>query len=249
VGPNGSGKSTLVRGLLRLMPPSAGQLSFASDLKPCQVGYLPQQAAISRGFPASVREVALSGRLGRRGLKPFYSRADRAAAEECLALFRAADLARRNFGELSGGQQQRVLLARALCAAEKLLILDEPAAGLDWALQGELEQIIARVNRERDVTVVMVSHDVQSALANAGLILHLDTEQRFFGTPEAYRASGVGDGFLGCFHEGSLPAAPRGAAPRDTPAPRGAAPHDTPAARDTHPPHDTPAPRGGGHHA
>ena len=201
VGPNGSGKSTLTRGLVHLMSPSSGRLYFQNGLTLKQVGYLSQQTQISKNFPASVHEVVLSGRLGKRAINPFYSRQDRLAAADSLALLQASGLARKAFGSLSGGQQQRVLLARALCATERLLVLDEPTAGLDLTLQAELTQIITELNQTQAITVIMVSHDLKSALNNASLILHLDTEQKFFGTPEAYRASGVGDGFIGCFHE------------------------------------------------
>jgi zinc transport system ATP-binding protein len=186
---------------LRLLAPTSGKIIFAEGFEREHLGYLPQRIELSKNFPASVGEVVLTGRLSKRGLRPFFSKTDKAIAAACLQRLHAGELAQRNFSELSGGQQQRVLLARALCAAEQLLVLDEPAAGLDPNLQAELEQIILSLNREQGMTVIMVSHDVQSALLHAGKILHLDTRQVFFGSTTEYRKSGAGDGFIGCVHE------------------------------------------------
>lgn len=149
VGENGSGKSTLVRGLLRLKAPVAGSVLMGDGLKPNEVGYLPQQTAAQKDFPAGVYEVVLSGRLGRRGILPFYSRADKAAAEENIERLGIAGLRNRCYRELSGGQQQRVLLARALCATKKVLLLDEPAAGLDPVGTRELYRIIEKITAKR----------------------------------------------------------------------------------------------------
>jgi zinc transport system ATP-binding protein len=180
---------------------------FASGFGRRQVGYLSQQALQNKDFPASVQEVVSTGRLGRLGLRPYYSQADREAVSLSLARLQAEDLAKRSFNELSGGQRQRVLLARAICAAQRMLVLDEPATGLDVALQAELEQVIAELRAERGMAVVMVSHDVQGAVEHASHILHLNTSQEFFGTAAAYRASGIGDGFAGCVHVGHAPIA------------------------------------------
>jgi len=196
LGENGSGKSTLLKGLLRLKAPQSGSVEL-NGLQRGDIGYLPQQTSDRRDFPASCFEVALSGRVGQRGLKPFYSRADRLAARESLERLGMWECRALSFGELSGGQRQRVLLARALCAARKMLLLDEPVAGLDPVVTQELYRQIAEINRERGLTVVMVSHDIQGAVRYASKILHLRNQQLFFGTTEEYCASDVGKRFLG----------------------------------------------------
>ena len=197
VGENGSGKSTLVKGLLRLKAPLSGAIETGRDLRPNEIGYLPQQSETQRDFPAGVSEVVLSGRLNRLGARPFYSRADREAARHNMELLDILPLKNRSFSELSGGQRQRVLLARALCATQKLLLLDEPVAGLDPLVTADLYRLIARLNREEGLTVIMVSHDLRAVLHDATAILHLGHTQRFFGSVAEYRASGVGRQFLG----------------------------------------------------
>ena len=186
LGENGAGKSTLLRGILGLIRPTGGHIHF--HLPPSQVGYLPQQTPIQRDFPASVTEVVLSGLLAAKGFAPFYSRADREKAMEKLRLLGAENLAGRCYRELSGGQQQRVLLARALCAAGRLLLMDEPFTGLDPTVANELYEVVDRLNREEGVTVIMVTHDVPEALRHATRILHLGA-QHFDGTAEEYRRS------------------------------------------------------------
>ncbi len=197
VGENGSGKSTLMKGLLRLKPPRAGIVSMGDGLKPSEIGYLPQQTAAQKDFPASAYEVVLSGRLGARGLKPFYSKTDKAIVEENIERLGVGPIRNRCYRELSGGQQQRVLLARALCATKKLLLLDEPVAGLDPLVTQELYKLIENINRDTGLTVVMVSHDVRSAVKYASHILHLSTEQVFFGKTKDYLQTKAGIGFLG----------------------------------------------------
>jgi zinc transport system ATP-binding protein len=197
VGENGSGKTTLLKGIVRLKQPQSGSLEFGDGLKPGDIGCLPQQKAAQRDFPASVSEVILSGRLSGRGFRPFYTRADKEAAEKNARRLGIRDLYSRCYRELSGGQQQRVLLARALCAAKKMLLLDEPASGLDPAATQDLYRIIDEINRETGMTVVMVSHDIRSAVSRAGLILHLKNTQEFFGPAADYARSGAGAVFLG----------------------------------------------------
>ncbi|MDR1997181.1 MAG: metal ABC transporter ATP-binding protein [Candidatus Margulisbacteria bacterium] len=196
VGENGSGKSTLLKGLLRLKTPRTGRVLMADSLQGGALGYLPQQTAAQKDFPASAYEVVLSGRLQSRGLWPFYSRADQAAAGENLRQLGIEELRGRCFRELSGGQQRRVLLARALCAAQKLLLLDEPAAGLDPAAARSLYRLIAKLNKG-GLTIIMVSHDLRSALQYASHILHLQNKQLFFGPTRAYLRSGAGKKFRG----------------------------------------------------
>ena len=201
VGENGSGKSTLVKGLLGLLPPCGGGVATGGGLKRNEIGYLPQQTAVQKDFPAGVYEVVLSGRLASRGILPFYSRDDKAAAEENLRRLNIESLRDRCYRELSGGQQQRALLARALCATKKLLLLDEPAAGLDPIATQELYRLIASVNKG-GLTVIMVSHDIRSAVAYASHILHLNKAQVFFGPTEEYLNSDVGKSFVGGRRDG-----------------------------------------------
>jgi zinc transport system ATP-binding protein len=197
VGVNGSGKSTLIKGLLHLKAPIEGAILYGGGLKPNQIGYLPQQTAAQKDFPASVYEVVLSGRLSTLGWRPFYSRQDRAAAEQNMQVLGIAQLRNKCFRELSGGQRQKVLLARALCATKRMLLLDEPTTGLDPMAAAELYQTIARLNKESGVTVIMVSHDIKSAINYADHILHLDNKQVFYGTAEEYKRSKAGEHYLG----------------------------------------------------
>ena len=194
VGENGSGKSTLVKGILGLVAPSRGRILFDDGLKQNAIGYLPQRSALQRDFPASVREVVSSG-FAARSL--YLTAAQKTAMEENLALLRIADLRKRSFMELSGGQQQRVLLARALCATSKLLLLDEPVAGLDPYATKEMYDTIADMHRERGVTIIMISHDVQAATRYGDHILHLRNVPLFYGTSEDYRKSELCHSFSG----------------------------------------------------
>ncbi|MGN1015144.1 MAG: metal ABC transporter ATP-binding protein [Butyricicoccus sp.] len=195
VGENGSGKSTLMRTLLRLQPPMSGEISFGDGLKNNEIGYLPQQTLVQRDFPASVWEIVLSGCQARRGLRPFYSKQDKALAEANMSRMGIDSLARRCYRELSGGQQQRVLLARALCATQKVLLLDEPVSGLDPKVTAELYQLIADLNRNDGITILMISHDLSAALTYATHILHIG-ETPFFGTRQDYLNSKLGKQFV-----------------------------------------------------
>lgn len=189
VGENGSGKSTLIKGLLGLKEPAGGTIELSGGLERREIGYLPQQTALQRDFPASVFEVVLSGRLNGLGRRCFYSREDRREAERNLERMGMLELKKRCYQELSGGQQQRVLLARALCATGKLLLLDEPVAGLDPVATGEMYNLLKLINLCDGVAVVMVSHDVEAALRYATHILHLGHEQLFFGSVADYGRS------------------------------------------------------------
>lgn len=194
IGENGSGKSTLVKGLLQLHPPSGGILRLGGCLKG-GIGYLPQQKTSLKHFPASVWEVTLSGCLNRMGMRPFYGKKEKQLAMENLERMDIAHLRSHCFRELSGGQQQRVLLARALCAAKHLLILDEPVANLDPIATKTFYKQIHQLHTELGMAVIMVSHDMQNALSYGEKILHLDTEQLFFGTTAAYLATEAGQRF------------------------------------------------------
>lgn len=197
VGENGSGKSTLIKGLLKLKAPQSGSVLAGDGLKANEIGYLPQQTAAQKDFPASAYEVVLSGRLSARGIKPFYSREDKAIVEENIKRLDIEKLRNRCYRELSGGQQQRVLLARALCSTKKVLLLDEPVAGLDPVVTQELYRLIAKINKETGITIIMVSHDIHSAIKHASHILHLKNKQVFFGKTEDYEKSSIGIKFLG----------------------------------------------------
>ena len=194
VGENGSGKSTLMKTLLGLQPPLGGSIETGDGLQRNEIGYLPQQTVVQRDFPASVREIVLSGCQGRCGLRPFYSAEDKRLAGETMAQMGISKLANRCYRELSGGQQQRVLLARALCATRMLLLLDEPVSGLDPKVTSEMYELIASLNRE-GVTIVMISHDIGAAVRYASHILHIGAEV-FFGTKEDYLRSDAGKLFV-----------------------------------------------------
>lgn len=200
VGENGSGKSTLIKGLLGLKAPETGKISYGDGLKPNGIGYLPQQSAAQKDFPASVFEVVLSGRLNRCGLIPFYRKADRIDADEKLALMGMETMKKQSFQALSGGQQQRVLLARALCATSRLLLLDEPVAGLDPVATASMYRVISEINQNHGITVIMVSHDIPAAVKYANRILQLGHKQLFFGKTSDYTKSTLGSRFLNPFH-------------------------------------------------
>lgn len=198
VGENGTGKSTLIKTLLGLIKPLNGEVIANVQGKNHKgVGYLPQQTQAQKDFPASVWEVVLSGVLNNDHRCPFYNKKDKAEAEKNMEKLNILDLKKRCYRELSGGQQQRVLLARALCATDSVLILDEPVTGLDPAASMELYETIKDLNKKENVTIIMVSHDIKNALNYATHILHLEQENDFFGTVEEYKKSNVSNMFLG----------------------------------------------------
>ena len=198
VGENGSGKSTLIKGLLGLLKPSGGKLTVAEELKTTGIGYLPQQTAAQKDFPASVREVVLSGCLSRRGRRPFYSKTEKDIASANMEKLGITQLANQCYRELSGGQQQRVLFARALCATRELLILDEPITGLDPMAIQDFYSMIRKLNREDKVAIIMVSHDLRNAVEEANKILHLQKQVLFYGPAHDYMNSKAAGHF---FHE------------------------------------------------
>jgi zinc transport system ATP-binding protein len=196
VGENGSGKSTLVKGILGLKSPKSGSIGFDKSLYLTEIGYLPQQTVAQKDFPASAYEIVLSGRLSSRGLAPFYSKEDKRIALENLRRLDIYYLRSKCYRELSGGQQQRVLLARALCSSKKVLLLDEPVSGLDPLVTQDFYRLIEHINKETGIAVIMVSHDIHSAVKYASHILHLKNTQIFFGKTEDYTKSKVGHRFL-----------------------------------------------------
>ncbi len=194
VGENGAGKSTLVKTMLGIITPEGGSVETHASAEG-KIGYLPQQSSAQRDFPASVWEVVLSGNIGNTGIFPFYSRSQRARANGYMEVLGISQLAKKSYRALSGGQQQRVLLARALCAADEVLLLDEPTAGLDPIVTKELYTTVKHLCRDHGMTVVMVSHDVAAAMEYSDRIMHLATSLRFIGTPTEYENSPFGEAF------------------------------------------------------
>ena len=191
VGENGSGKSTLIKTILGLQPPISGRILTGDGLRKNEIGYLPQQTVVQKDFPASVREIVLSGCQGRCGSRPFYNKEEKQLAADAMEKMQIAQLAKRCYRELSGGQQQRVLLARALCATRKMLLLDEPVSGLDPKVTAEMYALIEKLNREDGITVIMISHDIAAAVKYASHILHIG-DAVFFGTKAEYLQSPQG---------------------------------------------------------
>ena len=194
LGENGAGKSTLLKTMLGLIKPLSGKIVFDAEVKKTDIGYLPQQTVVQRDFPASVWEIVISGCLAKNGLRPFYTKEDKALAEANIKRLGLEQLKKRCYRELSGGQQQRVLLARALCASDKILVLDEPVTGLDPKVTVQLYELIDSLNKE-GITIIMISHDLQ-ALKHANKVLHLG-HQTFFGNKEDYLTSQEYKTFLG----------------------------------------------------
>ena len=188
VGENGSGKSTLMKTILGLQNPMHGRVATGDGLRRSEIGYLPQQTIVQRDYPASVWEIVLSGCQGRQGLRPFYNKADKALARENIRKMGLENLTRRCYRELSGGQQQRVLLARALCATQKILLLDEPVSGLDPKVTAEMYDLIDTLNKRDGITIIMISHDLEAATRYATRILHIGNTI-FFGSKEDYLKS------------------------------------------------------------
>lgn len=196
LGENGSGKSTLIKALLGLKPQLSGEIDLCGDVGRNEIGYLPQQTIVQRDFPASVREIVQSGCINRCGLRPFYNKAEKKLAADMMKKLEISDLANRCYRELSGGQQQRVLIARALCAAKKMILLDEPVTGLDPKASAEMYELIESLNKKDGMTVIMVSHDMNAAVKYASHILHLGGKQLFFGTKNDYMNSKIGRAFI-----------------------------------------------------
>lgn len=185
LGENGSGKSTLMKALLGLKKVSSGTIKY-TNIAPNQIGYLPQQTQIQRDFPATVYEVVVSGCLNSSSWRPFYTASQKSFAKANMEKLGISDLAKKSYRELSGGQQQRVLLARALCATQKMLLLDEPVTGLDPVAQAEFYDIIKQLNERHKITIIMITHDISSALEYSSKILHLNNKVEFFGTRDEY---------------------------------------------------------------
>ena len=179
IGENGSGKTTLMKTILRLQKPLEGQISTGDGVLPDEIGYLPQQTQVQRDFPASVWEIVLSGCQSRCGRRPFYNKEEKQLAHEAMKRMEIETLSKRCYRELSGGQQQRVLLARALCAAQKMLLLDEPVSGLDPSVTQEMYELIEQLHKD-GITIMMITHDVEAAKKYATKILKVQDKTAIF---------------------------------------------------------------------
>lgn len=200
VGENGSGKSTLVKTLLHLVPPLAGKIRFDSSVTKTSIGYLAQYSEIKEDFPATVSQIVLSGCINRLGLRAFYSRKEKDLACRYMKLLEIYESRNKPLKYLSGGEQRRVLLARALTSTDKILFLDEPFNGLDSIVTSQLYEILERINKEFGVTIVMISHDIATALRHVNKVIHLDQAGLFAGTPEEYLMTEFGKNLVGGKH-------------------------------------------------
>lgn len=185
VGENGAGKSTLIKTLLGLQPVLAGKILTSNNFSRKNIGYLPQLTETQKDFPATVNEIVLSGCLCKMGMRPFYSQKEKSLAKENIEKLKISHIAKKSFRQLSGGQRQRVLIARALCAADNMLILDEPTSGLDVNATAELYEILRNLNKN-GVTIITVSHDVENCMKDASHVLHLSDKKYFYGTVADY---------------------------------------------------------------
>jgi len=185
-GDNGVGKSTFLKTLLSLLSPLDGNIIFDESLNKKMIGYLPQKMEVKSEFPASCLEVVLSGTVNRLGFRPFYGKKEKELAKKNMDLLGVTPLSQKPFRELSGGQQQRVLLARALCAMDKVLVLDEPFTGLDASTTAKLHEVLDKLNKEKKVTIIVVSHFMEDIVSHASKVVHLDKEEVFCGSPKEY---------------------------------------------------------------
>ena len=192
VGDNGSGKTTFMRALLSLKPALSGTISFGDGISARDIGYLPQQTELQKDFPASVEEVVISGCTSRLGKRFFMGKAERLEAMQNMKMMNVYDLAKKSYRTLSGGQMQRVLLARALCAANKILILDEPVSGLDPNAAADMYETIHHLNKHTGITIIMVTHDIENALRDATAVLKISKEPILYRSVEEYKRSIAG---------------------------------------------------------
>lgn len=186
IGENGVGKSTLIKTLLGLVPALSGTITIENESKGTDIGYLPQQTQVQKDFPASVFEVTLSGCLNKIGLRPFYNKGEKQLAREMLDKLGMLEFSQKSYSELSGGQQQRVLLARALCATNKILLLDEPTAGLDMATTADFYRLIKELNQE-GITIIMITHNLADAIKDANYILSVENNAINYMTKAQYK--------------------------------------------------------------
>lgn len=197
VGENGSGKSTLIKTILGLENKVSGKISFNKNFNKNKVGYLPQQTELQKDFPAIVDEVVMSGFLNSMNFRPFYNKCEKTKAKQILNTLDIEHLQFKSYRELSGGQQQRVLLARALCATEELIVLDEPTTGMDAKSIETFYKILKQLH-EKGLTILMISHNIDKVLEHATHVVLLRNSMEFAGTKEKF----VKDGHANIFHKG-----------------------------------------------
>lgn len=196
LGENGSGKSTLIKGILKMKKHISGEMYYNKNLVKNSIGYLPQYTSVQNDFPAKVKEVVLSGMLSKLKFRPFYSSKDKHRMNEIMKSLSIYELRNKSFAEISGGQRQRVLLARAICASNKILVLDEPEANLDPIVRKELYSLVEKINKEMEMAIIMVSHQVGKAVQYADKVLHLDDKGHFFGSKESYMNTDMANNFF-----------------------------------------------------
>ncbi len=196
IGENGSGKSTLAKAILGLISPVSGKIEY-NGINKTSIGYLPQQTNVQRDFPVSVYEIIMSGFAGKAFPLPFYSKKQKEKANSIMDMLGILNVKNSCFNELSGGQQQRVLLSRALCGADNILVLDEPVSNLDPVITNEFYDIIFKLNKQKNVTVIMVSHDMSVVTKYATKVLHLSENKYFFDTAQKYINSNIAAQFIG----------------------------------------------------
>jgi len=185
IGDNGTGKSTLLKTISGLQKPLYGKIEYGGEKG--EIGYLPQQTEVQRDFPATVNEIVATGILGKKKwYKPFYCKKEKELIAWAISKVNITDIKDKCFRELSGGQQRRVMLARALVAAESLVILDEPTAGLDSEAVNSFYELLGTINKKEKATIVMVTHDIEKATKYATHVLHLKADGYLFGTVKEY---------------------------------------------------------------
>ncbi len=199
IGENGAGKTTLMKSILGAIKPISGTIERSAELHGSTIGYLTQSSEAQKDFPASVREVVMSGFQKKCGWRPFYNKAERQEAQAIMHKMGIDKIASKSFSQLSGGQKQRVLLSRALCATTQMLFLDEPVAGLDTHASADMYETIHTLNSRDGVTIMMITHDIECAIQYASHILQIG-QSNFFGTKEQYIAmlAEHGDKVRGC---------------------------------------------------
>lgn len=186
VGENGSGKSTLIKCIVGLNSNYKGEIHIKE-----KVGYLPQKTDIQSNFPASIEEVVLSGTISNDIKKIWYSKEDKEKANEVMENLELFDIRKKCFRDLSGGQQQRVLIARALCSTKNVIILDEPTNGLDPTIAKQIYKMLHKLNKDKKITVIMVSHDIDRAIKFCNRIVEIKNGQiSFDGEPSNYDVEG-----------------------------------------------------------
>ena len=186
VGENGSGKSTLLKCIVGLNKGYTGEIEKTS-----KAGYLPQITDIQKNFPASIEEVVMSGTISNNIASIFYKKEDKQKAIEIMKQLEIYDIRHKSFADISGGQKQRVLIARAMCASEKLIILDEPTNGLDPHIANQIYTILNDLKKKNNLTILMVSHDTYRALEYADKVIEMENGRvKFDGSIEEYKNGG-----------------------------------------------------------